>query len=988
MIKYTNNIYKGYESQPTVIPIKSDFEKSAYAMADPVKEFIETLKPSGDVKYDWVNALGAGETYGSNSRGDYFPRQELIDHHHTFVDNPAHVYIQHNNKNPDIRLGSVLFSYFNPDTDRVEVIQSLEKPRIDKYASDWVRSDLHLDRDYNTSMGCFCQGTKIKTSDGVKNIEDITKEDYVLTHLGNYKKVTNLFSRHFTEGLYKIKIQSKGIPVNVTYEHPFYTIPKEQLIYNNLVNFVKKASTVEPQWIKTQDLKEGDYLGYAFNTDTVYENLPSKEIARLLGYYLSDGYLSKAKNGLPDGLSFTFNSTEPQYIEEVSNLLNTLSNNKVVIRDDHSNSKAKRVEFYDVKFVKDFVKYFNSNKTLKPEVLLWPKELQLELLGAFINGDGFIYNRSSYIEIKNYEMADQLCQIACRNGLMWSINKIVHKANENSVCKTGTISIGWQIQFGKTASNILSKVTDKAVEYNGQAGDRQFYHGNCLFSKITSIEFNPEWSGQIYNFEVEDDESYVANNIAVHNCRVAYDQCSVCNQKNKTVAEYCDHLKNHMNKWAEGTHVHAINVDPNFFDNSIVRLGADRTARRLSKVASVDIISPLDTIWTDEDLASTKRKFYMGFTPSKKPYINESNIKQASKVPEFHKQDLDYLCQYDLPVLLGTLKVASIDLLPHEYQYLVLNKMGEIDLANDYWDSGIRFRIPDDISNKDVNLNVSEDLYKDLIDVIPLRSNSEPFAIYRALAGNFSRESRPIKIASDILLDTIGESYSNYISNQEKIAADWWTILTSFFMNLPVLLTNRQNARKVSDVRDLETTAIKDRVAKVPLLPRVYNPIFRNEFLIKNAEEKFLNKIKNTGKSIIKNTKRIGSVLPLATGAAATAFLAGQDAKKEIEGDETVGTGLPAMARKHPILTTLGATTGVYALKSLPKEIFTSAKAETKNIGQKIKNLFTKKANLEYNQVDNFTIDYINFLSKQSNEFILDAITKMSDDLKNKIINI
>lgn len=212
MIKYTNNVYKGHEKETNVIEIKSDFEKVAYDMSDIVKEFIESLKPSdnGDVRYDWINAMGAGETYGSNNRGDYFPRQELIDHHHTFVDNPARVYVQHVNKDPEIRLGDVLFSYFNPDTDRVELIQSIEKSRLDKHAADWVRSQLHVGEPYATSMGCLRAGTKIRTKYGIKNIEDITEDDYVLTHTGQYKKVTGLFSKQFDEGIFSLKIRSRG----------------------------------------------------------------------------------------------------------------------------------------------------------------------------------------------------------------------------------------------------------------------------------------------------------------------------------------------------------------------------------------------------------------------------------------------------------------------------------------------------------------------------------------------------------------------------------------------------------------------------------------------------------------------------------------------------------------------------------------------------------------------------------------------------------
>jgi hypothetical protein len=148
MIKYISIDYpnfKNFELLPQVIHLKSNFEKIAYEAGSPVKEFIEKLKPNKDSNFYLINAMGAGETYGSNSRGDYFPRQELINNHKTFVETPARVYIQHRNKDPQYSLGEVIYSFFNPDTDRVEVVERIDWPLVHKYAPDWIRFALQMD---------------------------------------------------------------------------------------------------------------------------------------------------------------------------------------------------------------------------------------------------------------------------------------------------------------------------------------------------------------------------------------------------------------------------------------------------------------------------------------------------------------------------------------------------------------------------------------------------------------------------------------------------------------------------------------------------------------------------------------------------------------------------------------------------------------------------------------------------------------------------
>lgn len=70
-------------------------------------------------------------------------------------------------------------------------------------------------------------------------------------------------------------------------------------------------------------------------------------------------------------------------------------------------------------------------------------------------------------------------------------------------------------------------------------------------------------------------------------CKVPYDVCSICGNKAKTRAQYCDHLRYHMNKIPPGhsTKAYAINTLPRFFDISFVLIGADRIAAVMKKVA-------------------------------------------------------------------------------------------------------------------------------------------------------------------------------------------------------------------------------------------------------------------------------------------------------------------------------------------------------------------------------------------------------------------
>lgn len=69
---------------------------------------------------------------------------------------------------------------------------------------------------------CLVKGTKITVEYGYKNIEDIKIGDLVLTHLGNYQPVTQLFNRHINEKILHIELEN-GIILKITKNHLILT---------------------------------------------------------------------------------------------------------------------------------------------------------------------------------------------------------------------------------------------------------------------------------------------------------------------------------------------------------------------------------------------------------------------------------------------------------------------------------------------------------------------------------------------------------------------------------------------------------------------------------------------------------------------------------------------------------------------------------------------------------------------------------------------
>jgi len=116
--------------------------------SDELNEYLESLNTKEGNTYALVNALGAGEFFGSNKNGDYFPEDALKQYHKTF-EALAHVYRHHVNKDPQKSMGKVVFSHYNPKMKRVELILELDNTK-----SEDILNKLESGRLPAVSMGC------------------------------------------------------------------------------------------------------------------------------------------------------------------------------------------------------------------------------------------------------------------------------------------------------------------------------------------------------------------------------------------------------------------------------------------------------------------------------------------------------------------------------------------------------------------------------------------------------------------------------------------------------------------------------------------------------------------------------------------------------------------------------------------------------------------------------------------------------------------
>ena len=154
-IKYINQDFYESTGEKKVreIPTIVDFVKTAAFndLHQEVRDFITGLKPREGYGYLLISAM-SDENWGDNNNGDYFPEESLnnptSDFGHKTFQRLAHWYRLHKNKDPKEAYGKVIFSYWNPQMHRVELIVEYDKEK-----DDWTSRALADNQDIETSMG-------------------------------------------------------------------------------------------------------------------------------------------------------------------------------------------------------------------------------------------------------------------------------------------------------------------------------------------------------------------------------------------------------------------------------------------------------------------------------------------------------------------------------------------------------------------------------------------------------------------------------------------------------------------------------------------------------------------------------------------------------------------------------------------------------------------------------------------------------------------
>jgi len=548
-----------------------------------------------------------------NDNGDYFNEDELKKATKTFIGVP--VFVNHQNDDIEKARGKVVHAWYDDDRGGIYTINM-----VDKVAFPRLARGLEAGYVTGSSMGCFPAEMRVLMASGIyKQISDIRAGDEVVTHTGNVEYVENVQIHEDKTNDDLIVIKAEGIPteISATKEHPFFVVKKQDhcIVTGDYMGFPKShrqqfekrsklgsyqmdghkeavaQAQLEPydfEWKEAKDLQKGDMLCFPVSDHEISDENATEGKAKLIGYFLAEGSYLKRK-GKHVEIQFCFSYAERNtFVAEVVDLISQEfpKANKPWVQD-RIGKNISVVHVHGREISEWFYKHcgeYSHGKKLNKKCLYWPKDIQKHIVAGWINGDGC--HRKAAIKDKYNSFADSIDIATVSENLHYQMRFLFSRLGVYSTsCFSNHLGKkkGYHTSIAACESYKLSDVLADSKKISSKfRKPRLRVTENYILIPIKKIykRYNDK---PVYNLEVSNDNSFIIEGVAVHNCSVKHSCCSVCHIRAATAKEFCSHIKERKKRMFNGEHECKYHDRPNAGDEPCPLCGKKKGEKKVNK---------------------------------------------------------------------------------------------------------------------------------------------------------------------------------------------------------------------------------------------------------------------------------------------------------------------------------------------------------------------------------------------------------------------
>ena len=379
---------------------------------------------------------------------------------------------------------------------------------------------------------CLPPGQKIWSQSGLKPIEQIAEGEKVLTHLGTLQSVTKTMQHHHSGNLIAIKPALFGKVILITPEHEVLTIERKQYTHNDGKPFHENFKLSEKRgavWKPANCLRVGDAVSFPVPQTTIdligldisyylpevtnwlqdehwyytrgrgkhgRGKLPKcilidNNFMRLAGWYLSEGCGSDA------GVYIANRSPEAQ--DEIAYLFYSTFDAKVRIDANGVWCRSRSV----ANLLASLFGKGAHQKKIPDFMLHLPREKQEHLLQSLWAGDGHARENRVLYKTVSEDLALGISYLTARLGAVPYIERNSRYFN---------------LSYRGQSMARMQALLDVEAPKQDDLRDQHWVRDNLIWLPVRQIEVK-DYSGPVYNLEVESANTYVTEGFIVHNCQ-------------------------------------------------------------------------------------------------------------------------------------------------------------------------------------------------------------------------------------------------------------------------------------------------------------------------------------------------------------------------------------------------------------------------------------------------------------------------------------
>jgi stage V sporulation protein R len=433
---------------------------------------------------------------------------------------------------------------------------------------------------------CLAPETQIETRKGVKSITEVYVGDEVLTHTGAYRPVRVVAKRWHQGTVCRLTVAGSNEVVRITPEHPVYAFRPAGCVIKGRAKVPcrptcqvqQRCGSPKPYqayrlaWIPAGQLQAGDVVVFPRQVRSPIKppdvvRIPIDKVkwrrrvrgehslsvdaalGKFLGYFIAEG--NAQSRGL---VGFGFHNEETAFQQEVASLAARLFG-VAIGQDRYPEQHATTVRFNALEVANWLREQVGTSAAEKkiPTFLYEsedPETLKAALQGLF-NGDGYYTaqsgRRSGILSLSTVskQLAYQLRHLCARWGIHASI------VTRQRLERQRVYEIIWT---GTSAHRLSETLYGRDVIEGNRSFERTWADEHFIYRPIRSIA-TEEYDGLVYNFSVEEDESYtLAAGFVVHNCDFFKNNAYFAHTNRKMMDEMANHgtrIRRYAEKYGE-----------------------------------------------------------------------------------------------------------------------------------------------------------------------------------------------------------------------------------------------------------------------------------------------------------------------------------------------------------------------------------------------------------------------------------------------------